>query len=182
MSVCMVTLLSSSFPRLSLSLSLSVCVCVCVCVCVMLTLCRRRWRRSSACARRSKPRWRLALASRQQSSTHARWAVLSLSLSLSLCLPLSVFLSLALSLTIQAVADCQAEYDALLAQDRQLEKGFRTRREFADCGPIIDILFKLFKKRPKRHAADFVVPPLDKVLVCVCVCWSVRVCPRVIVL
>lgn len=66
----------------------------------------------------------------------------------------------------KAVADCQAEYDALVAQDKQLEKGFRTRREFADCGPIIDILFKLFKKRPKRHITDFAVPPLDKATDC----------------
>jgi hypothetical protein len=64
------------------------------------------------------------------------------------------------------VAECQAEYEALLAADKAQEKAFRNRKEFADHTSLMEVLFKLFKKRPKRHATmggEATVPLLDKV-------------------
>lgn len=69
----------------------------------------------------------------------------------------------------KAVAECQAEYEALVQADKMQEKAFKMRREFGDHSPHADVMFKLFKKRPKRHpaaAGEVVVPPLDKAADC----------------
>lgn len=69
----------------------------------------------------------------------------------------------------KTVTECQAEYEALLAADKMLEKTFRMRKEFGDHVPHSEALFKLYKRRPKRHpaaAGEVVVPPLDKAADC----------------
>ena len=53
------------------------------------------------------------------------------------------------------VEAAQAEYDTLLAADRKLDKEFKQRKEFAD-NPFIDVLYRLFRRRPKGSSA---VPP-----------------------
>ncbi len=40
-------------------------------------------------------------------------------------------------------------YDVLVAEDRDMDRAFR--KEFADCEPYVDQLYKLFKKRPRGH-------------------------------
>ena len=40
-------------------------------------------------------------------------------------------------------------YDVLVAEDRDMDKTFR--KDFADCEPCVDQLYKLFKKRPRGH-------------------------------
>lgn len=52
------------------------------------------------------------------------------------------------------------------AADKHLERSFKQRREFADQEAFIDILFKLYRRRPKRRAEVYDVPPLDKDLDC----------------
>ena len=37
----------------------------------------------------------------------------------------------------------------MVAEDRELDKSFK--RDFADCEPYIDQLYKLFRKRPRGH-------------------------------
>ena len=41
----------------------------------------------------------------------------------------------------------QQAYDICLAEDKDLDKGFK--KEFADCEPHLDQLYKLYKKRPR---------------------------------
>lgn len=68
----------------------------------------------------------------------------------------------------EVVGEFQSEYEAMVAADRQLDKSFKTRREFADCDAQIDALYRLFKRRPKRkpsanvEAREAPVAPLDR--------------------
>lgn len=39
------------------------------------------------------------------------------------------------------------QYEKMAAEDRELDKSFR--RDFADCDPYVDQLYKLFRKRPR---------------------------------
>ena len=39
------------------------------------------------------------------------------------------------------------QYEQMVAEDRELDKSFK--RDFSDCEPFIDLLYKLFRKRPK---------------------------------
>ena len=52
----------------------------------------------------------------------------------------------------QKVEETQQAYDMCLAEDKDLDKGFK--KEFADCEPHLDQLYKLYKKRPRcaHHA------------------------------
>ncbi len=44
----------------------------------------------------------------------------------------------------------QAEHDALVVEDKALEKSFKQRKEFADAEPFIDVLLKMYKRRSKK--------------------------------
>lgn len=39
------------------------------------------------------------------------------------------------------------QYVQMVAEDRELDKSFK--RDFSDCEPFIDLLYKLFRKRPR---------------------------------
>ena len=45
------------------------------------------------------------------------------------------------------IAECREQYDRMLAEDRTLDKDFK--RDFSDCEPFVDQLYKLFKRRPR---------------------------------
>ena len=51
----------------------------------------------------------------------------------------------------------QQAYDICLAEDKDLDKGFK--KEFADCEPHLDQLYKLYKKRPR--CAHYLSSSLD---------------------
>ena len=39
-------------------------------------------------------------------------------------------------------------YDQMLADDKTLDRNFK--RDFSDCEPFVDQLYKLFKRRPRQ--------------------------------
>lgn len=45
------------------------------------------------------------------------------------------------------IKECREQYDHMLAEDKVLERDFK--RDFSDCEPFVDQLFKLFKRRPR---------------------------------
>lgn len=45
------------------------------------------------------------------------------------------------------VEDYREEYEQLLTEDREMDKAFK--KDFADCEPCVDQLYKLFRKRPR---------------------------------
>ena len=45
------------------------------------------------------------------------------------------------------VDEQKEQYEQMAAEDRELDKSFR--RDFADCDPYVDQLYKLFRKRPR---------------------------------
>lgn len=45
------------------------------------------------------------------------------------------------------IAECREQYDRMLAEDKTLDKDFK--RDFSDCEPFVDQLYKLFKRRPR---------------------------------
>ena len=47
------------------------------------------------------------------------------------------------------IEDVHEQYEQLVAEDRELDKSFK--RDFADCEPYVDQLYKLFRKRPRGH-------------------------------
>ena len=51
------------------------------------------------------------------------------------------------------IKDCREQYDHLLAEDKVLERDFK--RDFSDCEPFIDQLYKLFKRRPRLEHCSF---------------------------
>ncbi len=56
--------------------------------------------------------------------------------------------------------EVREHYDALAAEDKEMDRTFR--KDFADCEPYVDQLYKLFRKRPrgqkhKTSAVDLVV-------------------------
>ncbi len=60
---------------------------------------------------------------------------------------LQVQLSSFLSSAKQTAEQYRDEYEALLSEDREMDKAFK--RDFADCEPYVDQLYKLFRKRPR---------------------------------
>lgn len=47
------------------------------------------------------------------------------------------------------VDDFREQYEHMAAEDREMDKSFK--REFTDCEPYVDQLYKLFRKRPKGY-------------------------------
>ena len=45
--------------------------------------------------------------------------------------------------------EVKENYEMLVTEDRDMDKAFK--KEFADCEPYVDQLYKLFKKRPRGH-------------------------------
>lgn len=45
------------------------------------------------------------------------------------------------------VEEQKEQYEKMAAEDRELDKSFR--RDFADCDPYVEQLYKLFRKRPR---------------------------------
>ncbi len=52
--------------------------------------------------------------------------------------------------SLQVVAKIQQEYEALVAEDKGLERLFRQRKDLLEYEQYIDALFKLYKRRPKK--------------------------------
>ena len=48
--------------------------------------------------------------------------------------------------------ECRELYDQMLADDKTLDRNFK--RDFADCEPFVDQLYKLFKRRPRQVERD----------------------------
>ena len=53
----------------------------------------------------------------------------------------------------QNVKDCREQYDQMLAEDKTLDRNFK--RDFSDCEPFVDQLYKLFKRRPRSDNRGF---------------------------
>lgn len=56
--------------------------------------------------------------------------------------------------------EVREHYDMLAAEDKEMDKSFR--KDFADCEPYVDQLYKLFRKRPrwqkhKMSTADLIM-------------------------
>ena len=47
----------------------------------------------------------------------------------------------------QIVEDAQARYEQLASEDKEMDRSFR--KEFVDCEPYVDQLYKLFRRRPR---------------------------------
>ena len=45
------------------------------------------------------------------------------------------------------IKECREHYDYMLAEDKVLDRDFK--RDFSDCEPYVDQLYKLFKRRPR---------------------------------
>lgn len=45
--------------------------------------------------------------------------------------------------------EVQEQYEQVVAEDRELDKSFK--RDFSDCEPYVDQLYKIFRKRPRGH-------------------------------
>lgn len=43
----------------------------------------------------------------------------------------------------------QEQYELMVSEDRELDKSFK--KDFIDCEPFVDQLYKLFRKRPRGH-------------------------------
>lgn len=52
-----------------------------------------------------------------------------------------------LSAAKRQVEQFREQYEQLAAEDRELDRSFK--RDFADCEPYTDQLYKLFRKRPR---------------------------------
>ena len=52
-----------------------------------------------------------------------------------------------LNMAKRKVDEQKEQYEQMAAEDRELDKSFR--RDFADCDPYVDQLYKLFRKRPR---------------------------------
>lgn len=82
-----------------------------------------------------------------------------------LCNVLQAQLSSMISTIQRKIADCREQYDRMLAEDKILDKDFK--RDFSDCEPYVDQLYKLFKRRPRLDHGLNSVLSLDVVYVCV---------------
>eukprot|EP00049_Salpingoeca_infusionum_P013859 m.258593 g.258593 ORF g.258593 m.258593 type:complete len:1621 (-) comp15544_c0_seq1:226-5088(-) len=58
--------------------------------------------------------------------------------------------------------EVKAEYAEMAAADKALEKSFKTRRELHEAEAFMDVLFRLYRRRPKRGAGPVDIPPLNK--------------------
>ena len=50
--------------------------------------------------------------------------------------------------------EVREHYDALAAEDKEMDRTFK--KDFADCEPFVDQLYKLFRKRPRgqKHKSN----------------------------
>ena len=64
-----------------------------------------------------------------------------------LCLLFQVQLGSLISTAKKKVDDYREEYEELQTEDREMDKAFK--KDFADCEPYVDQLYKLFRKRPR---------------------------------
>ena len=60
----------------------------------------------------------------------------------------------------QKVKEFREQYDQVLAEDKALDRNFK--RDFSDCEPYVDQLYKLFKRRP-RFGSEVIVVLVIKV-------------------
>eukprot|EP00730_Choanoeca_flexa_P000136 TRINITY_DN10061_c0_g1_i4.p1 TRINITY_DN10061_c0_g1~~TRINITY_DN10061_c0_g1_i4.p1 ORF type:complete len:1577 (+),score=430.93 TRINITY_DN10061_c0_g1_i4:116-4846(+) len=60
------------------------------------------------------------------------------------------------------VNSIQEEYNQLVQADKQLEKTFKTRKDLSQADAFVDVLFRLYRRRPKRYAHGMDVPELTK--------------------
>lgn len=49
----------------------------------------------------------------------------------------------------RTVSEFREQYEQMAAEDKEFDKSFK--RDFADCEPYVDQLYKLFRKRPKGY-------------------------------
>ncbi len=56
-------------------------------------------------------------------------------------------LGIVLTAAKKQVEDFREQYEQMLAEDREQDRSFK--RDFADCEPYTDQLYKLFRKRPR---------------------------------
>jgi len=52
-----------------------------------------------------------------------------------------------LNMAKRQVEEHREQYEQMVAEDREMDRSFR--RDFADCEPHVDQLYKLFRKRPR---------------------------------
>lgn len=62
--------------------------------------------------------------------------------------PFQVHLGTIISNAKRIVEGIQEQYDTLASEDKEIEKSFK--KDFADCEPFVEQLYKLFRKRPRR--------------------------------
>ena len=60
------------------------------------------------------------------------------------------------------VSAIQGEYTTLLQADKALDKAFKFRKDLAAADAYLDVLLRLYRRRPKRYGLGVAVPPLDK--------------------
>ncbi len=63
------------------------------------------------------------------------------------CNTVQVLLSSYISNAKQIAEQYREEYESLLTEDREMDKAFK--KDFSDCEPYVDQLYKLFRKRPR---------------------------------
>ena len=76
-----------------------------------------------------------------------------LSVCFSVCLSVQVHLGASISEAKIRVEEVREQYEALVSEDKEMDKSFK--RDFADCEPYVDQLYRLFRKRPRgqKHKA-----------------------------
>lgn len=63
------------------------------------------------------------------------------------CLCAQVHIGSIISSTKRKTEEFHDQYEQMVAEDRELDKSFK--RDFSDCEPFVDPLYKLFRKRPR---------------------------------
>ena len=52
-----------------------------------------------------------------------------------------------ISVAQRQVSEFKREYEFAVVEDKDFDKAFR--KDFADCEPYIDVLYKTFRRRPR---------------------------------
>lgn len=60
---------------------------------------------------------------------------------------MQVLLNNVISVAQRQVSEFKREYEFAVVEDKDFDKAFR--KDFADCDPYIDVLYKLFRRRPR---------------------------------
>lgn len=75
----------------------------------------------------------------------------------------SIATSRALQAASKLVQAVEQEYNEIAKEDKAMEKSFKARKELADQEAFMDVLFRIYRRRPKRWGADNVeLAPLEK--------------------